>query len=287
MILERLGEKRGFSKTERAIADYLLANGMDVRDSSIKSLAMLTKSSPATIVRLCKKLGTTGYREFRVVFVAECEQSSRRVAIDANMPFDMGDTHEQIAWKLGNLAANAINNVIAGFDYQQIARMVSILDSADVVNIFTVGTSVPAALDFKTKLVRMGKQVNVDQDAFVQRGYALCAAKNSCNILISQSGETEMTVSYARILRSRGCHTTAITNNELSSLAGLCDEVVTINSKESSSFSVKRETFASFDATHFILDCLYCWLFQVRYGENTIKARESQKTLMRLTRDSK
>lgn len=286
MILERLRECDGFSRTEHFIAGYLLEYGDAVRGSSVDKLAELTHSSPATIVRLCKKLGVSGYRDFRMAFVAEWEQSRRKVTIDANMPFDRDDTREQVVWKLGNLTANAINNVIAGFDYRQVGRVVGEIAAADVVNVFTVGTSVPAALDFKTKLVRIGRQVNVDQDAFVQRGYALSASSSSYNILISLSGETEMIVSYARILRSRGCPTLAITANVASGLATVCDEVICTNSRESGSFSDKMETFSSFDATHFVLDCLYSWLFQVDYDVNMLHAHESQRTLKELTNDS-
>lgn len=287
MILERLKECDGFSKTECIIARYLLENGGTVRDASVERLAEFTESSPATIVRLCKKLGAQGYRDFRVAFVAEWEQSRHSVRIDANMPFDRDDSYEQVAWKLGNLAANAINNAISGFDQQQVDRVVKILADSDVVNVFTVGTSIPAALDFKTKLVRIGRQVNVDQDAFVQRGYAISAPAHSCNILISLSGETEMIVSYARILQARGRHTLAITADPSSRLASICDEVICLNSNESDSFSRKIETFSSFDATHFVLDCLYSWLFQTDYDRNMRHARESQRTLMELTSDSR
>lgn len=287
MILERLKECDGFSKTECIIARYLLENGSTVRDASVERLAEFTESSPATIVRLCKKLGAQGYRDFRVAFVAEWEQSRHSVRIDANMPFDRDDSYEQVAWKLGNLAANAINNAISGFDQQQVDRVVKILADSDVVNVFTVGTSIPAALDFKTKLVRIGRQVNVDQDAFVQRGYAISAPAHSCNILISLSGETEMIVSYARILQARGRHTLAITADPFSRLASICDEVICLNSNESDSFSRKIETFSSFDATHFVLDCLYSWLFQTDYDRNMHHARESQRTLMELTSDSR
>lgn len=286
MILEQLKDCNEFSKTERIVARYLLENGGKVRDASVERLAELTKSSPATIVRLCKKLGAHGYRDFRVAFVAEWEQSRHKVAIDANMPFDRNDSYEQVAWKLGNLAANAINNAISGFDWQQVDRVVKMLAESDVVNVFTVGTSIPAALDFKTKLVRIGRQVNVDQDAFVQRGYAISASAHSCNILISLSGETEMIVSYARILQTRGCHTLAITADPASRLASICDEVICMHSSESDSFSRKLETFSSFDATHFVLDCLYGWLFQMDYDGNMQHARRSQRTLMELTSDS-
>jgi DNA-binding MurR/RpiR family transcriptional regulator len=287
MILEKLQARQGFSKTENAIADWLLAHGDEVRNSPIDMLAEASGSSPATIVRLCRKIGVSGYREFRITFNAEIERAMRTVAVDANMPFSRDDSREQVAWKLGNLVANAINRAISGFDFRDIDRVVEWLVSADEVNVFTVGTSVPAGLDFKTKLMRIGKQINIDQDAFLQRGYAISASHKSCNLLISQSGETPMIVDYARILRSRGCHTVAITSNIESRLSRMCNVVISTNTCESDSFSSKLETFASFDATHFILDCLYCWIFQADYDTNTLHAREAQELLTRFTSDAR
>lgn len=286
MLLERLQKRSGFTKTETRIAKYLLEHGLEVKDASVEELAELTQTSSASIVRLCKKLGMSGYRDFRIQFISEYEKSSHAVLVDANMPFRKGDTYEQIAWRLGNLAANAINNAITSFNYRQLERVVDKLEHADVINVFTVGTSIPAALDFKTKLMRMGRQINVDQDVMLQRAYALSATRQSFNLLISQSGETEIIVSYAKILASRGCYTVALTANRASRLAGICTEVIATNSSESSSFKTKIETFASFEATHFVLDCLYCWLFQKQFDKNLSHSRTSDRILSEYTVDT-
>ena len=284
MLLERLQERSGFTKTEIRIAQYLLEHGLEVKDASVEELAELTQTSSASIVRLCKKLGMSGYRDFRIQFFSEYGRQVRTSAVDANMPFGRDDSFEQIAWRLGNLAAAAINNAITGFDYRQLERIVGRLDAAETVNVFTVGTSIPAAMDFKTKLMRMGRQINVDQDVMLQRAYALSATPQSFNLLISQSGETEIIVSYAKILASRGCYTMALTADRTSRLAAICMEAIATNSSESSSFSGKLETFSSFDATHFVLDCLYCWLFQKQF-DHMQHAMLSEKILNEHTAD--
>lgn len=287
MILEKLREGRDFTRAERRLADYLLEQGSAVRGWSVQRLADEAESSPATIVRFCKRLGFTGYREFVPAFLTEIERSMRTSHVNANLPFGRDDTREQVAWRLGNLAASAINDCITGFDYEQIARVVGWLSEADVINLFAVGTSMPALLDFRTKLMRMGRQANVDQDAMLQRAFAVSAGERSCNILVSQSGETEAIVTYAHILSARGRRTVAITGNLRSRLALACDEAIGTTSGESDSYSHKLETFASFDATHFVLDCLYAWLFQADFDKNVRHAQRSQELLVRMTSDSR
>lgn len=287
VVLEKLRRGEGFTRAERRLADYLLAQGSAIRGWSVQRLAEEAESSPATIVRFCKQLGFSGYREFVPAFLAEVERSMRTSHVNANLPFGRDDTPEQVAWRLGNLAAGAINDCITGFDYEQVGRVVGWLATADVINLFAVGTSVPALLDFRTKLMRLGRQVNVDQDTMLQRAFAVSAGPHSCSLFVSQSGETEPIVSYARILASRGRRTVAVTGNLQSRLALACDEAIGTTSGESDSYSHKLETFASFDATHFVLDCLYAWLFQRDFDANIAHARRSQELLVRMTSDSR
>ena len=62
----RLREMHDFvGNAERIVVEYLLDNPTVVLDSNIRDLAAKIYVSPATIVRLCKRLGFDGYREFR------------------------------------------------------------------------------------------------------------------------------------------------------------------------------------------------------------------------------
>ncbi|MGB9809847.1 MAG: MurR/RpiR family transcriptional regulator, partial [Caldanaerobacter sp.] len=51
---------------EMQIAEYVLENSHEVVGIPITELAEKTKSSESTIVRFCRKLGYTGYQEFKV-----------------------------------------------------------------------------------------------------------------------------------------------------------------------------------------------------------------------------
>lgn len=55
-----------FTHAEVEIAHYILNHGEDVLNLSIKELAKRTYTSPATIVRLCRKLGLEGYNDFKI-----------------------------------------------------------------------------------------------------------------------------------------------------------------------------------------------------------------------------
>ena len=65
-IMTQLEFELDFSSSEKTIAKYILDNGEDILNLSVKELAKQTYTSPATIVRLCRKLGLNGYGDFKI-----------------------------------------------------------------------------------------------------------------------------------------------------------------------------------------------------------------------------
>ena len=90
-ILERLRAKKGFTNTEIKIADYILENFPKVSAMSARVLAKETFSSNASVLRLCRKIGLSGYRELQVAVLvylstrendgAETESTPRKSAV--------------------------------------------------------------------------------------------------------------------------------------------------------------------------------------------------------------
>lgn len=275
MIIEALHSAGSFSESERTIASYILAHGDEIRTLSISRLAEETFSSPATITRLCRKVGTEGYKDFRIRFNTEWERGQSVRHIDINLPFGVGDSPRQIARSMANLQQHAVQAAMERFDYRALDRIVNRLDRSDVVNIYTMGNSLPVALEFKIKMVRLGRQVNVEQDSSILPGYAFASGKKTFNLLISHSGETRRIVECAQILRENGSYSVALTSSSRSTVAKLCNEVICTQVSEGDLYSAKIETFATVDVTHYILDCLYCWLFQKDHVGNMERSRRS------------
>ena len=70
MILEKLREKTAFTENEKAIADYILDHLDDFQNLTSEALAKDTLTSKSSVVRLCKKMGTTGYQELKKLVFA-------------------------------------------------------------------------------------------------------------------------------------------------------------------------------------------------------------------------
>lgn len=73
-IIDKLETTHQFTLLEKEIVNYILDNKDQVVHLKISDLANATDTSNATIVRLCRKLGINGYREFKIEFIKDLER---------------------------------------------------------------------------------------------------------------------------------------------------------------------------------------------------------------------
>lgn len=65
-LLKKIELANNFSSVERILGKYVLENGEKVLNMSTKELAKATFTSPASIVRFCRKLEYEGYNDVRI-----------------------------------------------------------------------------------------------------------------------------------------------------------------------------------------------------------------------------
>lgn len=279
MIIEKLVKQEDFTDVEKSIADYLLQNGYDVKNMSISSLAQVTYSSTSTITRFCHKLSLDGYKQFQILFNSEYEMYAKNGVVNVNYPFTGEDSYEQIAKQLERLNRETIAKTISCFNYNQFHRIVRRMNHADMINIFSVGTSATVALEFQQKMLRFGKIVNLTQQACFLPGYALAGTENTVNLVISQSGENRDVVESLSLLQRQKRYTVGITATPNSTVATHCQEVILVDIEENSSYEDKIDTFAIYSAFHFVLDCLFSFLYQHNFDSNKKITREKAYTI--------
>ena len=77
-ILEMLQAKIGFSDTEIKIAEYILEHYHQIGSISVNALAKKTFSSNASVLRMCRKMGLSGYREFQIALLARLSMQQNK-----------------------------------------------------------------------------------------------------------------------------------------------------------------------------------------------------------------
>lgn len=266
-IMTQLEFELEFSESEKEIAKYILNHGEDVLSMSVKELAKHTYTSPATIVRLCKKIGLEGYNDFKIKYSAELQYDLHHTdRIDVNFPFDKEDTHPMICHKLASLSQEVIADTIKLIDFQQLNHIVDLLYQYHDIDIYGSGNSLLAAMSFQHKMMRIARNVNLKVLHGEQVFMSYNSDKKRIAVIISYSGETHELIQIAQTLKEK--HTpiivlTSIGDNHLSHYA---DYILNIGSREK--IFTKIAPFASQASMEYLLNVIFACIFQKDYEQN-------------------
>lgn len=263
-ILSKLEFALDFSPSEKEIAKYILQHNNDVLTMSIQKLSQMTYTSPATIVRLCRKIGLEGYSDFKIKYSAELQADSNiNHRIDVNYPFLKKDNALQICQKLATLNQETILDTLNLIDPQKLNQLANILNQAKTIYLFGSGNSMLAALDFQHKMLRIGKRVELRQTTGEQIFLAYQCQADDLAILISYSGETSDTINYAKLCQKQKVPTLVITSLGENNLSKYGDYIINTGSREK--IFNKIAPFASNISIRFILDILFSLVFIQNY----------------------
>ncbi|MCT3402525.1 MurR/RpiR family transcriptional regulator [Lactobacillus helveticus] len=266
-ILDRLKDSDDFTESEIEIATFILKNTDLVLHSSISKLAFYTYSSPATIVRFCKKLNCNGYKDFKLVLSCDFLNNVNAIkTTNFDLPFDSSDSTPAIARKIEQLNIDIISETRRNLDYNQLDLAVKILTHARKVLGIGVSDSFLRLKDFQLKLLKIGINLELIDYQAEQYHLANMAGKGDAAVIISNSGVTAEIVNDAQILVSKGADIIAVTSNPNSQLAKLA--TVTLLIPENSKRGEKISNISSQSSIDYVLNVLYsCW-FQTNYRKN-------------------
>lgn len=265
-IMTQLEFELEFSNSEKQLAKYILENGETVLQYSIQELAKNTYTSPATIVRLCKKLGLEGYSDFKIKYSAELQfDNSSTQRIDVNFPFKSSDNNRQIAYNIAALQQEAIADTLKLIDFKQLDTIVTAIDKAQTIYIFGTGNSILAGLSFQHKMMRIGKLVELKLVPGEQTFMPYIIRSEDLAIMISYSGETQEIINMAKVLKPRKIPMIGITSLGDNQLSKFCNHVLNTGSREKI-FS-KIAPFSSKTSIEYLLDILFSCLFSLDYHQ--------------------
>ena len=266
-IMTQLEFELEFSHSEKEIGRYILNHGEEVLNMSVKELAKKTYTSPATIVRLCKKIGLKGYNDFKIKYSAELQYDLHHTdRVDVNFPFDKDDSHPMICHKLASLSQEVIEHTIKLIDFEQLDKIVELMNNCQDIDIYGSGNSLLAAMSFQHKMMRIKRNVNLK----VLHGEQVFMTYNSNNnrlaIIISYSGETNEIIQFAQTLKEKKTPIIVLTSIGDNRLSHYADYILNIGSREK--IFTKIAPFASQISIEYLLNVIFSCLFQKDYDDN-------------------
>lgn len=269
MIVEQLREKAGLSPIEQTIADYFLTTGEALREQSARSIAAQLYTAPSTVSRLCKRLGYSGYNEFRDAYLDELRYlSSAFTEIDANQPFRKSDDARTIAAKIGALYRETVDDTLQLTDGEALERAVQLVAEARNVFVYSAGPQSYLAEDFVDKMARIGRRVIVTYKSDTSYFFSAGAQRDEVFIVLSYSGETSGALRIAQQAKSAGAPVIALTSFGRNSLAELADVTLHVSTREK--LVEKLGCFGMSISTMLLLDVIYSCVLALDYDRNVI-----------------
>lgn len=202
------------TRAEYRVLAHLTAHPLLVGNITVRDLAQVTFVSTATIMRLCQKLGFSGYSEF----IWHCKQL-------------LSDTPHIATQPPGSAELPALFNQFIA-NYQQTFRWVTeekrrqfsaLLREKESFFLYGAGFSYLFAEYLTKKLQVLGKTAFISGPGDSRNIFLSNAARYEVFIAVSRSGETEQVVDKVRIAKNVGMTVVTFTRASANTLASLAD----------------------------------------------------------------
>lgn len=256
--------KKEASATEKAIIDYILKNPEETSRLTIYKLAEKTYTSPSSIIRLCKKNGYSGFKEFSKELIYE--QAIRTNYKEASMSdLKRTDEIEEIVSKVTHKNIISLEETERLLDFEVLKKCIQELYSCERLAIFGMGASQIVAKDAQLKFTRINKMSHVSEDWHTQLLYAKNMTERDVALVISYSGQTEEMITCAQTAKANGATVISITRVADSPIERLADYSLYVASNE---FSFRSGAMSSRIAQLNLIDILYSGYVSQMYDES-------------------
>ncbi|MGK0552773.1 MurR/RpiR family transcriptional regulator [Enterococcus faecalis] len=278
LLIEKLTHHTTLTLTEKRIADYIVHHIMDIPKLSISELAKNTYASHSAVVRLCKKLGYSGFRELKTA-ASEVAYTKLHTATDVNVnfPFDENDTAIEIAKKMADLTINTIKKTMIQLEESALEQATDMLQAANHIYLFARGDSQIRARSFQNKLVKLNKLAIIAEEYADEAWNATNLTPQDCAIFITYSGTVPLYKKVMHYLHEQAIPILLLTGNLRSPLIK-CATLPIITVQEEYDFA-KVATFSSQTAFEYILGTLFASLYARDYKKNVLELQGKQELL--------
>ncbi len=268
--------------SERRIAELFISAPEATAELSIQQLADLSETSTTSVIRLCKRLGYTGFKDLRLDVLREVTRESYVTAGSPAAPSDIDrtDSLEDVIAKVSLSETLSIADTAQVLDVVSLRRAVDAVSAAGRVDIFGVGASSVVGEDLQQKLVRIGRTALRWADAHSAWTAAATLGPSNVAIALSHSGATVDTMSFLELAHHAGATTVAITNHSSSPVAQAADIVLTTAAREN---GFRSGALGSRIAQLMVIDCLFIGVAQTDYDTSMEAIRSTYDTIQRLT----
>ena len=213
--------KPNYTKAEFKLYEYILEHMETVMYNSLTELSETCSVGEATILRFCRKIGYKGYQDFKLAAAQDMTHNQSKQTQEDSFINRIRTNMQQV-----------IENTYDSIDIDAIDSAIEWMEQSSDIIIYGVGHSGVTAFDVQSKLMRVGKNVQVITDPHFQVMRSCSATDKTLIIAISLSGSTKDVVDAVRIAKEKNAKVVAITSYVRSPLTKYADKVLLTSGKE-------------------------------------------------------
>ena len=214
MDIKKLSYKANLSELEKGVLDFIIENESEIHKFGVRDIAKHTFTSPATVVRLSKKLGFSGFTDFIFSVTSKStELDLEPIIVETYSPLDSLYKNNDI---------ETINNI------KEVLN-----DRESLIFIYAAGFSGIVAEYFYKKLLVRGNNVMFSDSADSVAVFENRMSQIKTFLVISKSGNTPEIIDKAIRAKESGIRVISISGSSKSKLSDVVDSQITL-SKESS-----------------------------------------------------
>ncbi|HEY4533572.1 MAG TPA: MurR/RpiR family transcriptional regulator [Fusobacterium sp.] len=233
VILKLKMMRENFSKMEQKIADYILNHPEEVKQLTTYQVAKICKTSQASIVRFAKKMGFSGYPDFKLSLSQDIGvRSAKKEVSIIDSEINSDDSLQEVCQKVAHENVKAIEDTYSLLDFKELEKAVKALAKAKKIMILGAGFSGVVAKDFSYKLLEIGKDAVFEMDFHIQLSLLSTMGAKDILFVISYSGKTKEIYEITKKAKERGIlivTLTTIAGNPIRDLGDITLNTVELN----------------------------------------------------------
>ena len=267
MIIGTLKQKDNFTESETILANYILEHLADIPDLTAKQLGIVSYTSKDTVLRLCKKVNQSSYKDFQKQLLLEYTTAIH--STETSTAISGKSTIRDVAATIINLQNVISDQVRMDLDYNQLIRISEKMAESASIEIYGLGECYNLAEDFAFKLRTLGKQCTAlngfNEHATEMNSYT------PLSIILSFTGANSYLRQIAETLRKNHCYVIGITGNASNEIKDACSSCIILRND---TIILGLEVLTARFAFQYILDILFVTLLSNNYDKNVQGAIE-------------
>ncbi|MEH6639874.1 MAG: transcriptional regulator HexR [Porticoccaceae bacterium] len=220
-------ELANLRKSERKVAEFILARPIDVVRMRIVDLAQRAGVSEPTVVRFCRAVGCEGFQDFKLALAQQLASSPSygQIAVTDS------DSVAEYSFKVFDSTIDSLLKVRDNLDLTMLDRAVSALCAAKRVEFYGFGASAAVAFDAQHRFFRLQLSTAAYSDPHLQNMSATSLEPGDVVVAFSQSGRTQALLDSMEQVKKRGAVVLALTPSN-TPIAAAASIAIAIDVKE-------------------------------------------------------